>query len=81
MLDATQLNDYRKRILAGEDIPTAEYAEIIRAYRNQRGVAVETAAPKTKARAEAAAKAAPMDLGTLMAGIGLQMKKPGEGNG
>ena len=75
MLNAEQLNDYRKRILAGEDIPTEEYVQIIRAYRNSRGAAVEAAAPKIKAKAATAAKAAPMDLSTLMAGIGLQMKK------
>lgn len=79
MLDAEQLNDYRKRILAGEEIPVEEYQQIILAYRNSRGAAVEAAAPKVKAKAAAAAKAAPMDLSTLMAGIGLQMKKPEEG--
>ena len=79
MLNADQLNDYRQRILAGEDIPVEEYQQIILAYRNSRGAAVEAAAPKVKAKAAAAAKAAPMDLSTRMAGIGLQMKKPGEG--
>lgn len=74
MLNAEQLNDYRKRILAGEDIPVAEYEEIIRSYRNSRGTAVEAAAPKTKAKAAAAAKAAPMDLATLMAGLKLPPK-------
>lgn len=78
MLNAEQLNDYRQRILAGEDIPVEEYKQIILAYRNSRGTAVEAAAPKIKAKAATAAKAAPMDLSTLMAGIGLQMKTPGE---
>ena len=74
MLNADQLNDYRKRILAGEDIPVAEYEEIIRTYRLSRGSAVEAAAPKVKAKAEAKAKAAPMDLATLMAGLKLTPK-------
>lgn len=75
MLDAQQLNDCRKRILAGEDISPAEYQNIIRSYRASRLGAVTASAPATKARAAAATKAAPIDLNTLMAGIGLQMKK------
>ena len=74
MLNADQLNDYRKRILAGEDIPVAEYEEIIRTYRASRGASVEAAAPKVKAKAEAKAKATPMDLATLMAKLKLTPK-------
>jgi hypothetical protein len=67
MLDTTQLNDYRQRILAGEDISVDEYTEIIRNYRATRGAAVTSAAPKTKARAASAEAATPRDLATMMA--------------
>lgn len=53
------INDLRRRILAGEDIPPAELAEAILALRTARTGA-------TIARAErAAAKASPIDLSSL----------------
>jgi hypothetical protein len=68
---AEELNDLRKRVLAGEEFPAAEYRKIIAAYRANRLGAVAASAPKTKAKAAASAKAAPVDLSTLLGGIGL----------
>lgn len=76
MLDAQQLNDYRQRILAGEDIPVDEYTEIIRNYRLTRGAAVAAAAPKTKAKAAAAAASTPRDLSTMMAQLQARILAP-----
>ena len=66
-----QINDLRKRVLAGEDVSPDEYREIIQAYRAQRLGAVTASAPKTTAPAASAKSAAPIDLNALMAGIGL----------
>ena len=68
---AEQLNDLRARVLAGEEFKAEEYSRIIAAYRAHRMGAVAAAAPKTKAKAAASAKAAPVDLNTLLGGIGL----------
>lgn len=76
MLDAQQLNDYRQRILAGEDISVDEYTEIIRNYRLTRGAAVATAAPKTKAKAATAAASTPRDLSTMMAQLQARIMAP-----
>lgn len=76
MLDAQQLNDYRQRILAGEDIPVDEYTEIIRNYRLTRGAAVTAAAPKTKARAASAEAAIPRDLSSMMAQLQARIMAP-----
>jgi len=66
-----ELNDLRKRVLAGETFPAEEYRQILISYRELRGGAVAAAAPKTVAKAEAKAKAAPVDLNTLMGNLGL----------
>lgn len=71
MLDADKLNDLRQRVLAGEELSTEQYTQVIQAYRAQRLGAVSAGAEKTKAKAASAAKAAPVDLSVLMAGIGL----------
>lgn len=68
---AEELNDLRKRVLAGEEFPAEEYRKIIQAYRANRLGAVAASAPKTKAKAATAAKAAPQDLATLMQNLGL----------
>ena len=68
---AEELNDLRKRVLAGEDFPAEEYRKIIAAYRANRLGAVAAAAPKAVARATSKAKAAPVDLSTLLGGLGL----------
>lgn len=68
---ADELNDLRKRVLAGEEFPAEEYRKIIAAYRANRLGAVTAAAPKAKARAEASSKAAPVDLNTLLGNLGL----------
>ena len=68
---AEQLNDLRARVLAGEEFKAEEYSRIIAAYRAHRMGAVAAAAPKTKAKAAASVKAAPVDLNTLLGGIGL----------
>jgi hypothetical protein len=68
---AEELNDLRKRVLAGEEFPAEEYRKIIAAYRANRLGAVAAAAPKAVARAAAGKKAAPVDLSTLLGGIGL----------
>lgn len=68
---AEELNDLRKRVLAGEEFPAEEYRKIIQAYRANRLGAVTAAAPKTKAKAAASAKATPQDLSSLMNSLGL----------
>jgi hypothetical protein len=66
-----ELNDLRQRVLAGEEFPAEEYRRIIQAYRANRLAGVTAAAPKTKAKAAATAKAAPQDLSSLMSSLGL----------
>lgn len=66
-----ELNDLRKRVLAGEEFPAEEYRKIIAAYRANRLGEIAAAAPKVKARTEAGKKAAPVDLSTLLGDIGL----------
>lgn len=68
---AEQLNDLRARVLAGEEFNAAEYSRIIAAYRAHRMGAVTAAAPKTKAKAASKTAATPVDLNTLLGGIGL----------
>ena len=70
-----ELNDLRQRVLAGEEFPVEEYREILRSYRAARLAGVTAAAPKTKARAEAATKAAPVDLNVLLGSLGLGKKE------
>lgn len=71
MLDSDKLNDLRQRVLAGEELSTAEYSQVLQAYRAQRLGAGAASAEKTRAKVASAAKAAPVDLNTLMASIGL----------
>lgn len=68
---AEQLNDLRARVLAGEEFQAAEYSRIIAAYRSHRMGAVAAAAPKAKAKAASKAASAPVDLNTLLGGLGL----------
>jgi hypothetical protein len=68
---AEELNDLRKRVLAGEEFSSEEYSRIISAYRAHRMGAVSAAAPKAKAKAAAKAASAPADLNALLGGIGL----------
>lgn len=68
---AEQLNDLRARVLAGEEFNAAEYSRIIAAYRSHRMGAVAAAAPKAKAKAASKSAAAPVDLNTLLGGLGL----------
>ena len=70
-----ELNDLRQRVLAGEEFPVEEYREILRSYRAARLAGVTAAAPKTKAKAEAATKAAPVDLNVLLGPLGLGKKE------
>ena len=70
-----ELNDLRQRVLAGEEFPVEEYREILRSYRAARLAGVSAAAPKTKAKAEAATKAAPVDLNVLLGSLGLGKKE------
>ncbi len=70
-----ELNDLRQRVLAGEEFPVEEYREILRSYRAARLAGVTAAAPKTKAKAEAATKAAPVDLNILLGSLGLGKKE------
>lgn len=70
-----ELNDLRQRVLAGEEFPVEEYREILRSYRAARLAGVTAAAPKTKAKAEAATKAAPVDLNALLGSLGLGKKE------
>ena len=72
MKTAEDLNDLRKRVLAGEEFSAEEYTEIIREYRAARLAGVSAAAPRTKAKAEAATKAAPVELGALLESFGLK---------
>lgn len=66
-----ELNDLRKRVLAGEEFPSDEYKKIIQAYRANRSAGVAAAAPKAKAKAAAKTAAAPQDLASLMGSLGL----------
>ena len=75
MLSVEELNDLRQKVLAGVEFPPEEYKRIIQAYRATRLGAVTAGAEKTKAKVVSAAKAAPVDLGTLFASIGLQKKE------
>lgn len=68
---AEELNDLRKRVLAGEEFPAEEYRKIIQAYRANRLGAGTASAPKTRAKAASTAAAAPQDLATLMSNLGL----------
>ena len=68
---AEQLNDLRAQVLAGKEFNAEEYSRIIAAYRAHRLGAVAAAAPKTKAKAASKAASAPVDLNTLLGGIGL----------
>lgn len=68
---ADELNDLRKRVLAGEEFPADEYRKIIQAYRANRLDAVTAAAPKAKAKAASKTAAAPQDLASLMGSLGL----------
>ena len=70
-----ELNDLRQRVLAGEEFPVEEYREILRSYRAARLAGVTAAAQKTKAKAEAATKAAPVDLNVLLGSLGLGKKE------
>lgn len=75
MKTAEELNDLRKRVIAGEEFPADEYREIIRSYRASRLAGVAAVAVKTKGKAEAKAKAAPVELNVLLAGLGLSKPK------
>ena len=75
MKTAEELNDLRKRVLAGEEFSREEYAEIVKSYRAARATGVANAAPKTKAKAEAAAAKAPVDLQALLGNLGLAKKE------
>lgn len=68
---AEELNDLRKRVLAGEEFPAEEYRKIIQAYRANRLGAVDAAAPKAKAKGKAAAAATPQSLENLLGSMGL----------
>lgn len=70
MTEAERLNDLRQRVLAGEDVSTDEYKEIIQSLRSKRTGDITASAEKkaTKAKAE---KAAPVDLDTLLGGLGI----------
>lgn len=63
------LNDLRQRVLAGEDFPAEEYRAILQGYRALRLQGMPAAHEKAKAKTAAAAKAAPVDLSVLMAGL------------
>lgn len=73
-LDPARLNDLRARVLAGEEFPAEEYRQIIQGYRALRLAGTTASAAKTAAKVASAAKAAPVDLSVLMAGIGLAPK-------
>lgn len=66
------LNDLRQRVLAGENIPPEEYAEIIASLRAKR-LGDVTISSEKKASAAKAKKpaAAPVDLDSLFRDVGL----------
>jgi hypothetical protein len=74
---AEEINDLRKRVLAGEEFQIEEYRDIIRSYRAARLSGVTAAAPKVKAKAESASATAKVTvpLGDLLASMGLGAKK------
>lgn len=75
MKTAEEINDLRKRVLAGEEFPAAEYREIIQSYRASRLAGVSAVAEKTKKKAAATTAAAPQDLQALLSGLGLAKKE------
>jgi len=70
MTESERLNDLRQKVLAGEEVSLDEYKEIIQSLRSKRtGDLVDSAAKKaTKAKAE---KTPPVDLDTLLGGLGI----------
>lgn len=76
MKTVDELNDLRKRVLAGEEFPAEEYREIMISYRAARLAGVSAAAPKAKAKAASAAAATPVDLQALLGTLGLAKKEP-----
>ena len=72
MKTAEEINDLRKRVLAGEEFSAEEYTEIIKEYRAARLAGVSASAPRTKAKAASAAAAAPVELGALLESFGLK---------
>lgn len=75
MKTVDELNDLRKRVLAGEEFDAESYREIILSYRAARAAGVSAAAPKVKAKAEGKAAAAPVDLQVLLGSLGLAKKE------
>ena len=75
MKTADELNDLRRQVLAGKEFSPEEYRQIIADYREARMAGVSAAAPKVKAKAEAKASAAPVDLQTLLGSLGLAKKE------
>lgn len=67
--EAERLNDLRQRVLAGEDVSTDEYREIIQSLRSKRmGDLQESAEKKAKAKTETKP---PVNLDDLLGGLGL----------
>jgi hypothetical protein len=66
-----QINDMRKRVLAGEEFPADEYRNLIRSYRACRLAGQTTSATKTAAKTDKATKNAPVDLNALLGNLGL----------
>jgi hypothetical protein len=75
MKTVDELNDLRKRVLAGEEFSPEAYREIIVSYREARLAGVSAAAPKAKAKAEGQTAKAPVDLQVLLGSLGLAKKE------
>ena len=78
ILSPQELNDLRQAVLDGKEFSAEEYKRIIQSYRSARLQGVTVSAEKTKAKAETKAKAAPVDLGALMASLIPPKKEEGK---
>lgn len=72
MTESERLNDLRQRVLAGEDVSLDEYREIIQSLRAKRtGDITDAAAKKATKASTAKGKAPPVDLDSLLGGLGI----------
>lgn len=70
-----ELNDLRRRQLAGEELTEDEYRYFIRSYRAIRRGVVDTAAPKIERKAAAAKTSTAVPLETILAGLAKKLEE------
>jgi len=72
MTESERLNDLRQKVLAGEDVSLDEYKEIIQSLRSKRmGDLVDSAAKKATKASATKTKSPPVDLDSLLGGLGI----------